>query len=199
MTESQTDKNMTVRGRLTLLLVVLLFFGPVVVALVLYMTGSELLPDTSTANGELIQPVVPLPDTALRAEVGGDAAAIRGRWAMIYLENGRCETACRESLYRTRQVRRALGKDMDRIRRYLLLTGEAGNLDFLREQHPDLLVLRIPAGDKAEWLQLFEGSGARIIFLADPLGNLLMRYPPDAEMRGIHNDLKKLLTASRIG
>lgn len=37
------------------------------------------------------------------------------------------------------------------------------------------------------------------IWIVDPLGNLVMRYSVDAELKGLLEDLKKLLKVSRIG
>jgi len=37
------------------------------------------------------------------------------------------------------------------------------------------------------------------IWLVDPLGNLMMRYPPDADAARIRRDMTRLLKYSRIG
>jgi len=37
------------------------------------------------------------------------------------------------------------------------------------------------------------------IYLVDPLGNLMMRFPPDLEPKSLLKDLKHLLKVSRIG
>ena len=37
------------------------------------------------------------------------------------------------------------------------------------------------------------------IWIVDPLGNLVMRYSLEAELKGLLADLKKLLKVSRIG
>lgn len=37
------------------------------------------------------------------------------------------------------------------------------------------------------------------IFLAGPIGKLILRFPRDTGMKGIHTDLKQLLKLSRIG
>lgn len=37
------------------------------------------------------------------------------------------------------------------------------------------------------------------IWIVDPLGNLVMRYAPEAELKDLLKDLKKLLKVSRIG
>ena len=42
-------------------------------------------------------------------------------------------------------------------------------------------------------------QGAERTYIIDPLGNLMMYYPPDADARGMLLDLKKLLKFSKIG
>jgi hypothetical protein len=37
------------------------------------------------------------------------------------------------------------------------------------------------------------------VFIADPLGNLVMRFPAGTGMKDLHKDLALLLKASRIG
>jgi hypothetical protein len=37
------------------------------------------------------------------------------------------------------------------------------------------------------------------VYVIDPLGNLVLRYPTNPDIRGIANDLARLLKASRIG
>ncbi len=42
-------------------------------------------------------------------------------------------------------------------------------------------------------------GGAASLYLIDPLGNLVLRYPDDPDIKGIARDLTRLLKASRIG
>ena len=42
-------------------------------------------------------------------------------------------------------------------------------------------------------------DGGRSLYLIDPLGNLVLRYPDDPDIKGIARDLTRLLKASRIG
>ena len=37
------------------------------------------------------------------------------------------------------------------------------------------------------------------VWLVDPLGNLILRYPPGYQSRGLLEDLKRLLKLSKIG
>jgi len=41
--------------------------------------------------------------------------------------------------------------------------------------------------------------GGERVYLIDPLGNLMMFYPPDADPSGMLKDLRKLLKYSKIG
>jgi len=44
-----------------------------------------------------------------------------------------------------------------------------------------------------------EGSVKDHIYLIDPLGNLVLRYPRDADPSRIRKDITRLLRVSRIG
>jgi cytochrome oxidase Cu insertion factor (SCO1/SenC/PrrC family) len=132
------------------------------------------------------------------AGVGGDGAAfrldtLRGRWVLLSIAGAVCEEACARGLYATRQARSMQGKDQDRVVRVLLLAGEGATAIALQEQHPGLRIVRAP--DAA---QAFPGAPGTA-YLIDPLGNLVLRYPADADIKGIAKDLGRLLKASRIG
>ena len=61
-------------------------------------------------------------------------------------------------------------------------------------QHPGLVVAQVGETARAA---LPGGTGA--IFLIDPLGNLVLRYGADPDIKGISKDLTRLLKASGIG
>ncbi len=86
------------------------------------------------------------------------------------------------------------GKEQDRIVRVLLVPdGEVPGAALLA-QHPGLVVARVaPAAQAA----LPEGGTG--IYLVDPLGNLVLRYPADPDIKGVSKDLVRLLKASGIG
>ena len=86
------------------------------------------------------------------------------------------------------------GKDRERIVRALLLVGAAPASPALLAEHPDLIVVRVAANA----LDSLPGSPGAL-FLIDPLGNLVLRYPEDPDIRGIANDVARLLKASQIG
>ena len=57
-----------------------------------------------------------------------------------------------------------------------------------------------PAGAVGKWLPAGSGTSASDhVYLIDPLGNLMMRFPKDPDTRKVYKDLAKLLKASAIG
>jgi len=68
----------------------------------------------STANyGELIAPT-PLS--------GQPFERLRGKWLLVSVDASACDAWCEKKLYYLRQLRRAQGKDMDRVERLWLVT-----------------------------------------------------------------------------
>jgi hypothetical protein len=177
----------------------LLFFGPLAVAVYLYYdTGWR--PGGTINHGELIVPVIELPEASLSMPDGTrtEADFLRHHWSLVYLAREDCGQACRESLYNSRQMRLALGRLMDRVQRVYLHVGVPPDAGFISSEHPDLLVASIGDADGDALLRAFAG-GADGYWLVDPLGNAMMRYPADEPPKGMLEDLKRLLRLSRIG
>lgn len=189
------------KGRWILVALFALFFVPLAIAMAWYALAPGYTPPPS-ANGELIDPPRPLePFTARTAD--GDAfdlESLRGRWHLVHVIGGACNDECGQRLYHTRQARDALGEDRSRVVRLALVDGgrEAPGLAPLLDRHPRLRIL--PAGEAGGLLrQLPDTSDASTVFLIDPLGNLMMRFPPALTPDAMLDDLEKLLKLSRIG
>lgn len=185
--------------RLVPALMALLFFGPLAIAILLYYGGSkQWRPPGSVAHGILL----PQPRTLPVGRVvlaDGATADFSGKWSLLYVGRGDCDDACKEALYRTRQVRRALGKEMSRVQRFFIATVGSPNTGFLATDHPGLLVM-------TEGLDLRDAVLASLgtfaegdVFIADPLGNVVLRFPAGTPMKDMHQDLQLLLKASQIG
>jgi hypothetical protein len=135
--------------------------------------------------GELIQP---------RTLSGPPLDALRGKWVLVSFDDAACDAYCERKLYFMRQLRTAQHKDAGRVERLWLLT-DAG------KPRAELLAAiegtRIAAsGDAAKD---FPGSAADHIYVVDPLGNLMMRFPRDPDPSKMLKDLKRLLRLSQIG
>ncbi len=114
-----------------------------------------------------------------------------------------CDARCHTALYDLRQVRLALGKDMGRVETVLLLDGapDAALRQWLADEHAVMTIGVADVGMQNQLLEAFGRADASSdwIYLIDPLGNLLMRYPVTVEPRGVLKDLQRLLKWSRIG
>ncbi|MEI8302091.1 MAG: cytochrome C oxidase subunit I [Burkholderiales bacterium] len=179
------------RNRIKLLAILAVCASPVIAS---YLTYYVLKPEGRTNYGELIEPQVPV--AALVVEPG--LAQFRGRWVMLTTIDDRCADDCAQRLYVMRQVRLTTGKDRDRIERVLLLPAGAP-APTLPDGHEGLQVLRADAAAMATVRAAFASGQAPGILMIDPLGNLMMRFPPDTDASRMKKDLAKLLRASRVG
>lgn len=183
------------------LALVLLFGGPLVLAVVLYFgprerpwLGTLPNPDRELIAGATRIPAAPLVTPGGR-ETEPDWA--RYRWSVIYARIAPCEAQCLEHLTRLTQVQQALGRDRDRTRRVLLAAGDVPDLAL----DESLLVGLLDAAGGASLADLLgrERIGRGRFFVVDPLGNVVVSYPPDADQKRMLEDLKRLLEVSRIG
>jgi len=179
-------------GRRTLLLIAAVTLAPVVAS----YTAYYLFPREPAANYGTLMPTAPIPGIEGTRPDGSKFRLedLRGRWVLVAQGGGDCDAACERKLYAMRQARTMQGKEQDRIVRVWLVPGDATLSAALLAQHPGLVVVRVPHSVPAK----FPG-GANPLYLIDPLGNLVLRYPDDPDIKGIARDLTRLLRASRIG
>lgn len=193
------------RSRAQVWIVVALFFAPLALAFLLYYGGGGWRPPGSTNHGELISPPRPLPNVALPTPGGAPLApeTWHGKWTLLYVGDGRCDGRCRAALVLMRQTRLALNKDMTRVQRIFLATGDCCDRAYLDAEHPGLMLALADNAAGATLLAAFPDAPPAmdgVIYVIDPLGNLMMRHapePPPAE--GLLEDLRKLLKLSHIG
>jgi len=174
------------RGRLKLALLALFFGAPFVLAWLAWWL--DWAPGTTSNYGELITPARPLE--------GAPLDGLRGKWVLVTFDLAACDAYCEKKLYFMRQVRRAQGKDQERIARLWLVT-DGG------QPHPELLSsiqgTVVEPGSAAD--ARFPAAGARSdhIYVVDPLGNLMMRYPRDPDPSRMLKDLQRLLKVAGFG
>lgn len=186
--------------KLTLGLLAALFFGPVIVAWIWFFhfsdNGSE--PIDTVNKGELITPVVAMADVELRSRESGEMEQVFGEdWSIVILAPQACDASCQQALYVTRQVWRRLNRDMDRVQR-VFVAGPDVEID--RSEHPLLRIFETGSEVERMFIEAVPThSPARRVFLADPMGNLMMSYPIELEPEMLHDDLKRLLKISQAG
>lgn len=176
-------------------LLALLFAGPLVAAFWLYYGAESLRPSGRTNHGILLQPTVDLDAVVTSPAWEGT----RERWALLYANDGDCERACRDALYTLRQSRLMLGQDMDRMTRVFLHGKAPPDRVFLEEQHQGLLTLEDRALRRELEAVRPPEAAAGGYYLVDPLGNLVMYFPPDIVPGDMVDDIEHLLELSRIG
>lgn len=199
---SATEPRLRARNLRTLAVLAGLFLLPLLLAFCMYY-GSDWRPAQRINHGELIIPARPLPAASLSSALPGRSASpvlFRRKWTLVYIGDGRCGPACRQALYQMRQTRLALNSEMTRVVRVFLVTGECCAAEYLRREHPDLLVLDAHGESAGQWLRTFPSDAReKSLYVVDPLGNLLMRYDTRQNPRGLLEDLRKLLMLSHIG
>ncbi len=146
----------------------------------------ELVPGASGNYGTLLSP---------RPVAGAPLAALRGKWVLVQLDAGACDAWCERKLYIMRQIRRAQGKEMQRVGRLWLLTDTVQPRAELLAAIEGTVIA--PAGTGADFPA--EAMRKDHIYLVDPLGNLMMRFPRDPDPSLMIKDLQRLLKVSGFG
>jgi hypothetical protein len=183
----------------------------------------DLVQILGTANkGTLVQPPRQLLDAAPRepggivlvdtGTPGGDAQ--RSRWTLLVpLAGDACGPACEHSLYLTRQIHIAMGKEFNRIGRYLVgstdlrdaeLTVEqlsdqrpapADFTAYLQAEHRGLTALQVGGAAHRELFSEYYAEPGTW-YLMDPAGWVMMSYTDEVHYKDVIADLKFLLKNS---
>lgn len=89
---------------------------------------------------------------------------------------------------------------MSRVERVWLITDKEPIETMLMREYDGTNMLRAKPELVKNWLPTEQGTTVEDhIYMIDPLGNLMMRFPKDADANKIKKDIAKLLKASRIG
>ena len=170
-------------ARLKLIAVLLVCASPFVLAWAAWQfnwwTGS------AGNYGELLAPAPqPLPEPEFQA--------LRGKWVFVSFDAAACDAYCERKLYFMRQVRTAQGKDQARIERLWVITdGGAPRPELLAAIEGTRISRVVP--------REFPGRPVDHIYLVDPLGNLMMRFPRDPDPSKMLKDLQRLMKYSQVG
>jgi len=194
-----------------LILIVLLCLAPVVFAVLAYYVPSLGLRPTGTSNyGTLVQPQRPMPDAQALplASLDGqpfDLNSLRGKWLLVSADSGACPESCVKKLFILRNSHASQGKNVDRLARIWFLTDKAEVDGQILEAYKGTHMLRADPARLAAFLAP-QASPAELeaalkapMWIIDPLGNLMMQFPADADPISVRDDISKLIRNSRIG
>lgn len=192
------------RGRRMALLLFAVGFGPMIFATVMFYTG-WFNPQGHTNNGALVSPAVPVSELELEDADGRPLADRFGpemeepEWMMV-VAAGRCEDACEELLYLSRQVNIALGKNADRMTKGAYLGEVPADLESRwGEEYASTLRLQSRNEGEPAWPEGVSPGERPEILLVDPFGNIMMRYDNSHTGKQLLEDLKHLMKLSQIG
>jgi cytochrome oxidase Cu insertion factor (SCO1/SenC/PrrC family) len=196
----EQNKQQQNKGRWKLLAVLAVCASPLIFS---YLTYYVIKPSGRTNYGALIDPrQYPIPALG-STDLEGKALtleAFKGKWLMLQAAPGDCQQACKDQMVKIRQLRLMQGKGMERIERIWLVTDNAPLDIQLMKVIDGVHMLRVKPEAVNAWLPVEAGGNpTEHLYLIDPLGNLMMRFPKEADPKKITKDISKLLKASAIG
>jgi hypothetical protein len=186
-------------GRWKMLAVMMICAAPVIAS---YLTFYVVRPEGRRNFGELVEPQRALPDLVATNLEGKSVnlRSLKDQWLLVSVSSGQCNALCANHLYLQRQLREGLGKDKDRLDWVWLVNDAAPVADALLPALKDATVLRVTQATLTQWLAPQAGHALEDhLYLVDPLGNWMMRFPARIDAQGavkVRRDLDRLLRAS---
>ena len=195
------------KSRIGMILVIAVFVASPITAWLVYTGVIDYKHEPGQGNnyGKLVHPARPLDNFELADEKGGraDKKLFDGLWTLLEIADTTCTDNCRKNIYKMRQVRLALGKDAPRVQR-MILASTPDNLTTIMSDNPGTLLFSIIEATTPllrKFPDYIEGDISSVsgrIYIIDPLGNLMMMYPDDADPSKLLKDVRKLLKATWI-
>jgi len=183
------------RGWLTPLALLAVAAAPVCAAVLAYFFWT---PAAYVNYGDLIAPRA-LPDVRLEGIDGRPFRLhdLNKRWVLVNMSSGRCDEQCVRRHFYMRQVRLMQGRNTERVERLWLITDDVQPDPKLLEAYAGMHVARARRDVVAAFPSPTDPGDH--IYLIDPLGHVMLRFPMDPDPKGMNRDLSRLLRASRIG
>jgi len=189
------DETTKKRNRQKFIALLVLMCTPVLISYVLFY--SEYRPGTVN-YGELLEVkklegsgVSPLDNKIFRMK------DLRGKWVMVMVDSGNCDKACQEKLYFMRQVRMVQHKEKHRVERLWLINDDVMPSEELTKKYEGTLFVKTNDSALLDAIPPKE-SQSKHIYMVDPLGNLIMRYPEELNPTKMGKDIKRLLHVSQL-
>ena len=189
-----------VSGRFKMLAVMLVCAAPVLAS---YFTYYVVRPTAQRNYGTLMNPAPLLPDVEVTSIDGkrSKLRALQSQWLLISVASGACNSQCEKHIYLQRQLRESLGREKDRLDRIWLIPDVQPVVPALAPQvhavSAGAYALRIQPGDLQQWLSPEPGKTlGEHLYLVDPMGQWMMRFPADVDAAKAKRDIERLLRAA---
>jgi hypothetical protein len=189
-----------VSGRLKMIAVLLVCAAPVIAS---YLMFYVVRPTAQRNYGTLISPAPGLPDLPVMGLDGAasNMRAFKGQWLLISVGSGACDAPCQQRIYLQRQLRESLGREKDRMDRVWLITDDkpvgVALVPQVQAANVDAYAMRLSATAVAQWLAPEAGKQlSDHLYLVDPMGHWMMRFPADIDAAKAKRDIERLLRAA---
>jgi len=201
--------------RLTLLIIAAMFLLPLLLAWLMHNGPLHFEPASTRNLGTLVEPPLPIDwnvvlslESEQKTGTAPHAAieALLEHWVILFPVPARCHDSCEQHVISLRQIHLASGRHQSRLRLALMLddasTGET--IELLRSIYGNFTLIMDPSGGLRRALDAVRaglpGMSAETgdTYLIDPLGNIMMYYAADVDPNHIKQDLKQLLTWSKL-
>ncbi|MFK8067184.1 MAG: hypothetical protein AB8D52_02970 [Gammaproteobacteria bacterium] len=201
-----TEKSQKLKSRLTLILLFVIFLTPFIGSQILYKYTDLGRDGGAASKGDLILPPITLENvTLLDPYKPEEEIKLHKRWSLLTFTTRDCDEKCINNVYRMRQIRLAIGKHYDRVKRVLVVK-EITDVVKMKESLKDYQGQLIIKADNvsSEFIDAFKIDEAEDpynsgrLYIIDPLGNLMMSYSADQNPGDIIKDLTKIFRVSRI-
>ncbi|MCD0505532.1 SCO family protein [Bordetella petrii] len=205
---STTNAPARKRSLLPLVLVFLCSLAPILAAIVVY-NNPQWWPDEASNYGALLDPQRPIPPaselqlTTLDGQPF-DLKSLEGKWLLLSAGPGDCPEACARKLFITRNSHASQGKNVDRLARVWFITDDAEVPAKVLEAYKGTVMVRARPEQLARFLlarDTVAGQPGLLdpIWVIDPLGNLMLQFPANADGVKVRKDISKLVYNSRVG
>jgi cytochrome oxidase Cu insertion factor (SCO1/SenC/PrrC family) len=192
---NEAEKKLKKAHKRKLMAMIALLLTPIVISYALHY--SDYRPGTIN-YGELID-MVDFEGSAVNQADNTifRARDLHGKWTMITVDSGDCNEYCDEKLYKMRQVRTVQNKEMHRVERLWLIDDDVIIDSRLLEMYKGTIFVDAKDSELLESLKPID-SQRLYMYLVDPIGNVMMRFPEDADPSEMVEDLKRLLHVSQL-
>lgn len=164
------------------------FVLPIALGTAFFYWNPTIFTGNTVNYGKFVNPIITTEpsDVVFVNNTSGD---LQGIWTLTYATN-HCNANCKRIFKDMKTVKLLMNEDMRRVQRMLLTNGATDM------QETGVLIAR-PSVALSQQLAQFPDN---TLFLIDPLGNIMLRYNPQAlDIKRVVKDLERLFKYSRIG
>ncbi len=194
--------------RLVLIAIGLLFFAPLLLAVLMRSAWWDFRPSNFSNLGTLVQPQVAMPVSGLDLQYSPSGApfAKKNQWVLLYPFPTTCDSSCQQDVTGLRQIHIATGQDRVHVSVWLLTPQQSTpeTQQLLLNIYPGFEILIDTSGDAMNTLASLadKPSGGGLFlpdgqaFLLDPASNIILRYAAGFDPNDVKQDLDRLLAWS---